>query len=216
VLIVALTGGIATGKSIVGRVLSEKGCFVQNADQIARQLMAPESEIWPSLINHFGREILKEDSTIDRKKLGEIIYRSPEDREFLNRLTHPRVLEKVKETINQLEKTGEYEVYVTEAALVIEAGYYDFYDRIILTYCLPEIQVQRLSQRDGISTGKALEKIKTQMPDEEKFSYADYLIDTSGTLAETVEQTERVFLNLYQDALLKKSGQLIKNRSSET
>jgi dephospho-CoA kinase len=213
VLIVALTGGIATGKSVVAEVLSEKGCFVQNADQIAHQLIAPESDIWSSLINYFGRGILKDDSTIDRKKLGEIVYRNPEDREFLNHLTHPRVLEKVKQTVNQLEKTGSYEIYITEAALLVEAGYYNFYDRIILTHCVPEIQVQRLSQRDGISREKALEKIRAQMPDEEKFPYADYLIDTSGTLSETIEQAERVFLNLYQDVLLKKSGQLIKNRS---
>lgn len=211
-LIVALTGGIATGKSVVARILSEKGCFVQNADQVAHQLMSPGGEIWSELIGHFGKTILKDDSTIDRKKLGEIIFKNPEEREFLNRLTHPKVLEKVKQTIAQLEKTGSHEIYLTEAALVIEAGYYDFYDRVILTHCRPEIQVERLCQRDGISREKALEKIKAQLPDEEKIPYAHYLINTSGTLAETIEQTEQVYFNLYQDVMLKKIGRLMKSR----
>jgi dephospho-CoA kinase len=210
VLVVALTGGLATGKSVVARVLSEKGCFVQKADHLAHQLMAPEGEIWSGLVSHFGRNILKEDSTIDRKKLGEIVFKQPEEREFLNHLTHPKILEKVKKTVAQLEQSGGYEIYITEAALVVEAGYYDFYDRIILTHCQPEIQIERLCQRDGISREKALERIKSQMPNEEKIPFADYLIDTSGTLAETIEQAEQVYFSLYQDVRLKKSGELIK------
>ncbi|HAR36004.1 MAG TPA: dephospho-CoA kinase [Acidobacteria bacterium] len=207
-LIAALTGGIATGKSVVARILSEKGCFVQNADLLAHELMSPDGEIWQELLQHFGPGILREDRTIDRQKLGEIIFREEQERLFLNRLTHPRLLEKIQQTISRLEETGGYEIYVTEAALVIESGYYHYYDRIILTHCRPEIQLERLCRRNGITREKALEKIRAQLPDEQKIPLAHYLIDTSGSLEETVEQTERVYLNLYQDLLLKKSGWL--------
>jgi dephospho-CoA kinase len=207
-LIVALTGGIATGKSVVSTILSQKGCYVQNADQVAHQLLEPGSEIFEELVNHFGPVILNETGKVNRRNLAEIIFKNPEERAYLNRLTHPLVLEKIKRTIKELEKEGNYEIYITEAALVIEAGYYQFYDRIILTYCSTEIQIQRLAFRDNLSREQALERILAQLPDSEKIPYAHYLIDTSGSLSETVEQTEKVFLNLYQDAWLKKSGRL--------
>lgn len=209
-LIVALTGGIATGKSVVARILKEKGCFIQDADRIAHQLTAPGGEIWSDLVAHFGKEILKDDQTIDRKKLGTIIFHNPEEREFLNRLTHPRILEKIRETIAHLEKSGGYEIYITEAALVIEAGYHTYYDRIILTYCRPDQQLERIRRRYGLSREKALERIQAQLPTEKKIPYAHYLIDTSGSMAETIDQAERVYFNLYQEAILKKMGQLCK------
>ncbi|MGC9056570.1 MAG: dephospho-CoA kinase [Candidatus Saccharicenans sp.] len=207
-LIVALTGGIATGKSVVARVLEEKGCFVQNADVVAHELMNPGQEIWAALIRHFGQKILNEDQSINRKKLGEIIFKNPQERDFLNELTHPRILKKIKETIAQLEKSGRYEIYITEAPLVIESGYHYIYDRLILTYCQPEIQLSRLCQRDRITPAQALRIIKAQTTNEEKIPYADYLIETSGSLAQTIEQAEQIYFNLFQDSMLKKAGQL--------
>lgn len=203
-LIVALTGGIATGKSVVAKVLSQKGCFVQNADLIAHQLLSPGGQVWSQLVNHFGKSILKEDSSVDRQKLAEIIFSNNDERTYLNHLTHPKILEKVRQTIDQLKKNGSHDIYVTEAALVIESGYYEFYDRIILTHCSPDIQLERLRQRDGITKEQALKKIRSQMPDEKKFPLVHYLIDTSGSLAETIEQTEQVYLCLHQDLILKK------------
>ncbi|MCX8160065.1 MAG: dephospho-CoA kinase [Candidatus Saccharicenans sp.] len=207
-LVAALTGGIATGKSVVARILGEKGCYVQNADLISRELMLPGGEIWKELVRHFGQSILRDDREIDRKKLSGIIFRDEAERNYLNRLTHPRILEKVQQTIQELERQGGYDIYVTEAALVIEAGFHHFYDRIILTHCQLEVQVERLCRRDGISREQALEKIRSQEATEKKIPLAHYLIDTSGSLEETVEQTEQVYLNLYQDVLLKKSGLL--------
>lgn len=207
-LIAALTGGIATGKSVVARILSQKGCYVQNADLIARELMSPGGEIWGKLREHFGQIILKDDQEIDRPKLAEIIFREKEEREFLNNLIHPRVLEKVRQTVSLLEQTGQYDIYITEAALVIESGYHKYYDRIILTHCPLEVQIARLCHRDGFSREQALARIRAQSPNEKNIPYAHYLIDTSGSLEETIEQTEQVYLNLHQDVLLKKSGLL--------
>ncbi|NPV82218.1 MAG: dephospho-CoA kinase [Candidatus Aminicenantes bacterium] len=207
-LVAALTGGIATGKSVVARILGQKGCYIQNADLIAHELMSPGGEVWKELVEHFGQAILKESQEIDRQKLGGIIFRDQAERDYLNRLTHPRILEKVRQTIRELEQTGGYDIYITEAALVIEAGFHQFYDRLILTHCRLEVQVERLCRRDGISPEQALRKIKAQGPVEDKIPLAHYLIDTSGSLEETIEQTEEVYLNLYRDVLLKKSGLL--------
>jgi dephospho-CoA kinase len=208
VLVAALTGGIATGKSVVARILGQKGCYIQNADLIAHELMSPGGEVWKELVGHFGQAILKENREIDRQKLGGIIFRDQAERDYLNRLTHPRILEKVRQTIRELEQKGGYDIYITEAALVIEAGFHKFYDRLILTHCRLEVQVERLCRRDGISPEQALQKIKAQGPVEDKIPLAHYLIDTSGSLEETIEQTEQVYLNLHQDVLLKKSGWL--------
>ncbi|MGB4704661.1 MAG: dephospho-CoA kinase [Candidatus Saccharicenans sp.] len=207
-LVAALTGGIATGKSVVAQILSQKGCYVQNADLLAHQLMAPGGKIWEELIRHYGKEILKENEEIDRKKLGEIIFRDKLERDYLNRLTHPLIMEKIKQTVEELEKAGKFEIYITEAALVIESGYYSFYDRIILTYCKPEVQIARLMERDRISREQALARIRAQGSNEEKMRFAHYLIDTSGTLKETIDRTESVYFNLWQDACLKKAGLL--------
>lgn len=207
-LVAALTGGIATGKSVVARILGQKGCYIQNADLVAHELMSPGGEVWKELVEHFGQAILKESQEIDRQRLGGIIFRDQAERDYLNRLTHPRILEKVRQTIRELEQKGGYDIYITEAALVIEAGFHTFYDRLILTHCRLEVQVERLCRRDGISPEQALQKIKAQGPVEDKIPLAHYLIDTSGSLEETIEQTEQVYLNLHQDVLLKKSGLL--------
>ena len=210
-LTVALTGGIATGKSVVAKILVDKGCYLDQADLVAHNLMLPGEEAYQAVVNHFGEKILTAGGLIDRRGLAQIIFAKPEERAYLNSLTHPLILKKVRETMARLEKSGEYEIYVTEAALVIEAGYQSFYDRIVLTFCQPETQIKRLSQRDGLSLEEARLKIKSQWPQENKLPLADYLIDTSGQLIETIEQAEELYFRLYQDAQLKKMGKLIKD-----
>ncbi|HRD02351.1 MAG TPA: dephospho-CoA kinase [Candidatus Saccharicenans sp.] len=209
-LTVGLTGGIATGKSVVANILQDKGCYVENADLLAQILMLPGGEAYLAVINHFGQQILSDDGSIDRQKLARIIFMEPEERDVLNSLTHPLILRKVGQKVASLEKSGDYEIYVTEAALILEAGYQVFYDRVVLTFCKPETQVERLIQRDGLSPEEAWLKIKSQWPLEKKIPLADYLIDTSGQLTETVEQTEELYLRLYHDSQLKKMGKLIR------
>jgi len=203
VLIVALTGGIASGKSVVAKILEELGCYIHNADKIAHDLMEPEKPVWKKIVAHFGIKILNEDKTINRSRLGKIIFSDEKERRFLNELIHPLVLEKKKEIINRIEKEGHYNIFISEAALTIEAGFADFFDKIIMTYCKKEVQIERLMERDGISQKQAMKKIKSQMQPQEKLKYADYIIDTSGSLQSTVEQTERVYRNLMMDNEMK-------------
>jgi len=202
-LIVALTGGIASGKSVVAEVLEELGCYIHHADKIAHDLMEPEKPAWKKIVAHFGKKILNEDKTINRSRLGKIIFSDEKERRFLNELIHPLVLEKKKEVSSRLEKEGHYNIFISEAALTIEAGFADFFDKIIMTYCKKEVQKKRLMERDGISRKQTMKIIKSQMQPQEKMKYADYIIDTSSSLQSTVEQTERVYRNLMIDYEMK-------------
>lgn len=204
-LIVALTGGIASGKSIVAEVLEDLGCYIHHADKIAHDLMEPEKPAWKKIVAHFGKKILNEDKTINRSRLGKIIFSDEKERRFLNELIHPLVLEKKKEVSSRLEKEGHYNIFISEAALTIEAGFADFFDKIIMTYCKKEVQKKRLMERDGISRKQTMKIIKSQMQPQEKLKYTDYIIDTSSSLQSTVEQTERVYRNLMMDNEMKNS-----------
>jgi dephospho-CoA kinase len=198
-LIVALTGGIATGKSEVAKVLKQHGCYVHRADRAARELMRPHRRAWKQVVAHFGPKVLNPDQTINRSRLGAIVFSDEKERQFLNSLVHPLVLEKKKQAIRRLEKKGKYKVFVSEAALTIESGFVRFFDKIIVVHCPEEMQIKRLMQRDRISRREALQKIRSQMPSLEKQSYADYVIDTSGSLDNTERQTDRVYMSLLAD-----------------
>lgn len=205
-IIVALTGGITSGKSIIANIFEKLGCYVHRADKIAHQLMEPEKPAWKKIVAHFGEKILNKDKTINRTKLGAIVYAKGKERMFLNKLLHPLVLENKKEVIHILQKKGLYKIFISEAALTLEAGFAQFFDKIIVVYCKREVQIKRLMERDQINRGEAIKKIKTQMLPEEKLKYADYVIDSSGSLQETVEQTERIFRNLMLDYELKRNA----------
>lgn len=198
-LIVSLTGGIATGKSVVAQVLKELGCYIHKSDLAAHQLMAPFETAWKQIIDHFGPSILKSDNTINREKLGSIIFSDIEERLFINNLLHPLVFKNKEKEIIKLKKKGLYNIFISEAALTVEAGYAQFFDKIIITHCQLHIQIKRLIKRDGINRTEAVKKIESQMPSEQKLEYADYTIDTSGTIKETIDQSEQVFRVLMSD-----------------
>lgn len=199
VLTVALTGGIASGKSVVADVLEQLGCYVHRADKVAHELMEPEKPAWQKIVGHFGRGILNKDKTINRARLGAIVFADKKERLFLNNILHPLVMAKKQEVISRLEEEGRYKIYVSEAALTIEAGYSHYYDKVVVVYCEREEQIRRLIRRDGISREEAVKKFKAQMPPEEKLKFADYVIDTSGSIQQTIEQTEKVYRSLMQD-----------------
>ncbi len=201
---VALTGGIACGKSVISQILQEKGCFVESADEVARDLMSPGSPAWKRIIRRFGAGIRKEDGSLDRERLAAILFSDPEARSFLNSLIHPLVMKARKRTMSRLENEGRIRIYVSEAALTIEAGFASHYDRIVVAHCMESVQLRRLVERDGLDPAEARKRISAQLPQAEKIRHADYVIDTSGSLAETVEQTEALYARLMMDYELKK------------
>jgi len=198
-LTASLTGGIATGKSVIAMVLEELGCYIFHADKEAHCLMEPGKAAYKKIVRHFGKSILNEDKTINRPKLGKRVFSDKKQRQFLNSLIHPAVHRQRIQLINKLEKEKKYKIFISEAALTIEAGFAYFFDKIIVVYCGKDIQIRRLMERDGISEAEARKKISSQKPLEEKKKYADYLIDTSGDISSAVEQAEKTYRNLYMD-----------------
>ncbi|MFQ6082519.1 MAG: dephospho-CoA kinase [Candidatus Aminicenantia bacterium] len=196
---VGLTGGIATGKTIVSQILKNLGCYILEADKLAHKLIEPKKKAWKEIILHFGKEILNPDQTINRHKLGQIIFSNKNQRELLNKIIHPLVVEEEKKIFKKLEKEGKYKIFITEAALIVEAGMVSNFDKLIVVYCDEQTQIKRVMNRDKISHKEALKKIKSQLSLSKKLQYADYKIDTSGSLDETIEQTEQVYRLLMAD-----------------
>jgi dephospho-CoA kinase len=192
---VGLTGSIAVGKSHVLRAFAELGCHVIDADQIARDVVAPETEGLKSVVDAFG-DVLHPDGTLDRARLGQIVFADESKRQQLNALLHPLIIAAQDDLIREIESRDADGIVIIDAALMIESGGYQRLDKLIVVYCEPEIELERLMARDGLSREAAQERIKTQMPQEEKKKYADFLIDTSGSFDETRAQVVTVFEQL--------------------
>ena len=177
---VGLTGSIAVGKSYVSGVLQELGCHVTDADQTAREVVTPGALGLAAVVTAFGSDVLREDGTLDRPKLGGIVFSDQKKRELLNSLLHPFIIRRQDELLDEWEGEDPSGIGVIDAALIIESGGYKRLDKLIVVHCQPEIQLQRLMARDGISETEAKQRIAAQMPQEQKCKFADYLIDTSG------------------------------------
>jgi dephospho-CoA kinase len=206
-LIVALTGGIASGKSVIGEVFRSRGAVIDSADAAARALLAPGRPAWEAVVARLGPVILAPDRTIDGKKLAEILFRDPEVRFLVNGIVHPLVQEARRETVARLEREGRTRIYVAESALIFEAGVEGFFDRIVVASCGEDVRAARLAARDGLEPEEALRRLRAQMPAAEKLWRADYIIDTSGPMEETLAGAERVFTRLVEDAARKDRGE---------
>jgi dephospho-CoA kinase len=190
---VGLTGSIAVGKTFVLGVLRELGCEVIDADAIAREVVAPKTAGLAALVEAFGTEILKSDGTLDRASLGSVVFGDKNKRVLLNSILHPLIIAAQDERLRELDQQNPQGIAVVDAALMIESGGYKRFDKLVVVHCLPEIQLQRLMERDDLSRDEAQQRIDAQMSQAEKMTYADYLIDTSGEFAETRRQTEGIY-----------------------
>ena len=190
---VGLTGSIAVGKSFVLVIFRELGCHVLDADKTAREVVEPGTKGLAEIVENFGDDVLLPDGSLDRKKLGRIVFADEGKRQLLNSIVHPLVIEAQNEWIEQRERNDPDGVAIVDAALMIESGGYKRFDKLIVVWCRPEIQLERLMLRDGLSTEEASRRVAAQMPQEEKKSYADYLIDTSNGFEDTRDQTTEIF-----------------------
>jgi dephospho-CoA kinase len=191
-----LTGGLATGKSFVGKTLEQLGCHVVRADDLGHQVLLPGGEAYEGVLAEFGRGILADDGTIDRRKLAAVVFGDPDKLAHLNNLVHPAVFRREDEFIENARLADPSGIIVVEAAILIETGSYRRFDRVILAVCTPEQQVERAMRRDGATREEVLARLSRQMPLEEKRKFADYVIDTSGTKERTIEQTREVYESL--------------------
>ncbi len=195
---VGLTGSIAVGKSHVLGMFAELGCYVIDADQIARDVVKPTSEGLAAVVTYFGETILKDDGTLNRERLGTIVFGDEEKRQKLNSILHPLIIARQDEQVREFERQDPQGIAIIDAALMIESGGYRRLDKLIVVHCSPEIQLQRLMKRDGLSREAAQKRIDAQMPQSEKMKYGDFLIDTSGDFPNTRAQVEAVYAQLKQ------------------
>ena len=191
-----LTGSIAVGKTFVCNVLRELGCHVLDADRTAREVVEPGTDGLRLVVEHFGEGILNPNGELDRKKLGSIVFADKEKLELLNSIIHPLVIDKQDEWLREMEAADPNGIAIVDAALMIESGGYRRFDKLIVVWCQPDLQIARLIERDKLSEDEAKRRIASQMPQDEKKKYADILIDTSGTREETAERTKDVFRKL--------------------
>ena len=190
---VGLTGSIAVGKSFVSAVLAELGCHVLDADKTAREVVASGTPGLRALVESFGEGVLLADGSLDRARLGAIIFADESKRALLNSLLHPYIIAAQDEQLRQWEREDPPGIAVVDAALMIESGGYRRFDKLIVVHCRPEVQTERLMARNNLSREEAERRIAAQMPQEEKMRYANFLIDTSDGFEPTRQQTIKVY-----------------------
>jgi dephospho-CoA kinase len=193
---VGLTGGIAVGKSAVVAVLRELGAVCFDADAISRSVVEPGKPGLAAVVEEFGPEVLAPDGTLDRAALGRIVFAAPERRKRLEAILHPPIIAEQDRLIAEAFARDPDAIVVVDAALMIESGGYKRFDTMIVVHCDSETQIARLMRRNGLSRDEALARIAAQMPQAEKLRYADFTIDTSGTLDDTRRNTEAVWAQL--------------------
>ena len=193
---VGLTGGIASGKSTVGRMLAERGCKVIDSDRITRQLFEPGNPVNAAVAKAFGPAVVVSDGSIDRKVLGEMVFNNAELRQTLNSIVHPAMLQRQAEFLAQAAAEDARAIGIVEAALIIEVGNHKNYDKVIVVTCSAKVQRQRLQERWGLTREQIEARMESQMPIEEKVRFADFVIDNSGDIGKTRQQVEEVYRQL--------------------
>ena len=192
---VALTGGLACGKSFVGQALAKCGCFLVLADELGHEVLAPGGEAFAAVVAEFGPGILV-DGRIDRRRLAARVFGDPEALNRLNQLVHPPVIAREEKLIEEFRNGNPGGVAVVEGAILIENGSYRRFDRLLVVSCTQQQQIERAMRRDGLTDEEVRARLSRQMPLEEKRKLADFVIDTSGTKEETLRQTCAVYHEL--------------------
>jgi len=191
-----LTGGIASGKSTVAAMFRDLGAKIIDADRLAHELLRSGSPVHAQIVNRFGREILDAAGEIDRARLGEIVFADVEGRAALNAIIHPAIMARREELLAAYHAENPAAVVISDAALIYEAHIESRFLKVIVTWCRPEQQLERLLAKGTLSREQAERRIKAQMPGDEKRRRADYVIDTSGSVEETRRQVEALYPEL--------------------
>lgn len=189
---VGLTGGIASGKTTVAELFRARGCAVLSADRMAHELIAPGQPAYEEILQAFGREVLAADGTIDRKRLGAVVFADRAKLERLNEIVHPRVIAALEKEFSRLAQEDPSAIVIVEAALLIESGYHRQLDKLVVAWCRPAQQLERLLAK-GLTRVEAEQRLAAQLPPEEKRRQADCVIDCSGSREEAATQAQRVF-----------------------
>jgi dephospho-CoA kinase len=195
VKLVGLTGGIASGKSAVAKILAQLGAAIVDADVLSREVVAPGHEGWKEIVATFGSGVLQADQTLDRQKLRTLIFNNPDARKQLEAIIHPRVRALAERRIREHGEAG-YAVVVYEVPLLFEGNLQEWLRPVILVACDVDIQRQRLQRRDGLDAAAAQKHIDAQMSLEDKRKLADYVIENDGSLADLESQVRGVLAKI--------------------
>jgi dephospho-CoA kinase len=197
---VGLTGGIASGKSVVSEMFARLGVHVIQADEIAHRLMQPGEAVYKEVVERFGAGILGPEGVVNRAKLAQVAFGNPPRVDELNQIVHPAVLEEQDRWMNDVGREHPHAIVMVEAALILEAGAQNRFDRLVVVTCRPEQRVERWARRTRTDLESARAEVTRRMaaqwPDEEKIKAADHVIDNSGSLDETQRQVRETFESL--------------------
>jgi len=193
--IIGLTGGFGSGKSAVSQFLAELGAVVIDADKVGHEVFKPGTEAWQEVVGIFGQRIISIDGTIDRRKLGKVVFHNPDARARLNQIMHPRILERVKAMIEEYERGGT-DIVVIEAPLLLEARWKSMISELWVTSAPQATVISRLREQKGIPESESLARIRTQLTDEERTSQADVVIYTDCTLDELKDRVVELWHEL--------------------
>ena len=198
-LVVGLTGGICSGKSTVAAMFGRLGAVVIDADRVAHELQAPGQPLFEAIVSAFGREVVGGDGRIDRRRLGAIVFEDPRARARLEQILHPAIVEECEQRIRQARASGAV-VCILDAALLIESGRHARFDIMVLVEASEAVQLDRLTARMGLGREEAMQRIRSQMPIEEKRRHAKFVIENGGPLEETERQVRAVWKQLSAEA----------------
>ncbi len=199
-LLIGLTGGIASGKTVVSKMFVKLGAHLIDADVIARDIVKPFTPAWKEIVSAFGRSILCEKKEINREVLGGIIFNNPEKRRQLEAITHPRIIDEENQQVIALREKHNSGIIIIDAALLIEAGRYDRVDKLIVVYADRKTQLKRLMARDNLNKAEAQKRLDSQMSLDEKVKLADFVIDNSKSLREVENQVADIYSSLMKTA----------------
>ncbi len=191
---VGLTGSIGCGKSSLSNILKKYDIPIIDADIKGREIYE-NKELLRDIEKNFGSSVINKDGTLNRKNLGKIVFNDDYKLEKLNSLTHPVIQNMIKDDLNKYEKFGK-KIAVVDAALLIEAGFMNMLDTLVVVTCSEEVQLQRVVLRDNCSEEDAMGRIKSQMPQDEKVKYAEFVVDNSGTIEHLEKEAEKLIKSL--------------------
>ncbi len=189
---VGLTGGIASGKSTVSRMFADLGVPVIDADVIAREVVAPGSRALDAVVDAFGEEVLTEGKSLNRARLGEIVFSDSSKKKVLEGILHPEIIAEQDKRLREIELEGNAPVAIVDAAVMIESGSWKRFDSIVVVDCDESQQIGRLRRRNGMNEEEAKRRVDAQMPLSEKVQYADHVIDNRGSIDDTRRQVEEL------------------------
>lgn len=197
-MVVGLTGGIGSGKSAVARMFKEEGAKLIDFDYLARLVVEPNKPAWRDIVEYFGSEVLSPDRTLNRSALAEIVFSDPRSRKALEGFTHPRIFEKRDALLESIKEEDPHSIVIVDFPLLFELGLREEIDKVILVYVPRELQLERATQRNGLSREEVEKRLRAQVPIEEKKALSDFIIDNTGTLQDTRNQVKKIMRELRQ------------------